>query len=310
MRSCALYHPPTRLTSVEELEAALKAVVNVEVTQSESGPGAFSIHSATIGDCFIYGGSGNRAMVLSGQRSTAFWTLTPITSRSAHGRYRGQALENGDLLFLNPGGEIFQQTYGEHHQQAVSISASLAERIISSEHAMTPQSVMHRWGRKKTPPASRQIDQLLTRLLSERTSPWAASEKSDKDLAGYIIATALSGGAPLPLRSSLANRRRIVSQAEDLIRSRLHQPPCITELCELTYSSRRLLFYAFHELLGRSPITHARILRLHAARQNIKTSTHKTTIQVIAAELGFSHAGQFAMDYFRLFGESPSQTRR
>ncbi|MRH78196.1 helix-turn-helix domain-containing protein [Spiribacter sp. C176] len=305
-----MYHPPTRLTSVEELEAALKAVVNVEVTQSESGRGTFSIHSATIGDCFIYGGSGNRAMVLSGQRSTAFWTLTPITSRSAHGRYRGQALENGDLLFLNPGGEIFQQTHGGHHQQAVSISVPLAERIIGSEHAMTPESVMQHWARQKAPSASQQLDQLLTQLLSERTSPWAGRENSDQNLAGYIIATALSGGAPRPLRSSLANRRRIVSQAEDLIRSRLHQPPSVTELCEGTYSSRRLLFYAFHELLGRSPITHARILRLHAARQKIKTSTHKTTIQIIAAELGFSHAGQFAIDYFRLFGESPSQTRR
>lgn len=305
-----MYHPPTRLTSVEELEAALKAVVNVEVTQSESGRGTFSIHSATIGDCFIYGGSGNRAMVLSGQRSTAFWTLTPITSRSAHGRYRGQALENGDLLFLNPGGEIFQQTHGGHHQQAVSISVPLAERIIGSEHPMTPESVMQHWARQKAPSASQQLDQLLTRLLSERTSRLAGRENSDQNLASYIIATALSGGAPLPLRSSLANRRRIVSQAEDLIRSRLHQPPSVTELCEVTYSSRRLLFYAFHELLGRSPITHARILRLHAARQKIKTSTHKTTIQIIAAELGFSHAGQFAIDYFRLFGESPSQTRR
>jgi AraC family ethanolamine operon transcriptional activator len=94
-----------------------------------------------------------------------------------------------------------------------------------------------------------------------------------------------------------------------LIRSRLDDPPSVTELCEASHASRRLLFYAFKELLGRSPYAHAKVLRLHAARRHILARKNERCVQQIGFDLGFLHSGQFAIDYARLFGESPSKTR-
>ena len=300
----------THFQSVEEFEAALRSVWDVEITQAEAGPGGVTLWSTTTAGCLVYGGAGNRAMVYSGRRSEGYWTLTPITRLSACGRYRGQVLEDGDLLFLDPGGEVFQQTREGHRQHAISIPVTMAERIVASEHGLPPESIVRQWSRKKAPRASARLERLLVQLLSGKMSACTGTHFDEPELVGQVIAETLSGSAPQTLRSSLANRRRIVSQAEELIRTRLNHPPNVTELCEATYASRRLLFNAFNELLGRSPIAHIRILRLHAARRRIRADANEANIQEIAAELGFFHPGQFALYYSRCFGESPSQTRR
>lgn len=299
-----------QLGSVEELQLALQKVFDVAITQSDPGSFDTTLRSINIGDCLVFGSSATRAMVCSGRRSEAYWTVTPITRFSAGGRFRGQALEEGDLLLLDPGGEVFQRTMEGHCQQAISIPLALAERIISVEHDVDPESLMNRWFRKKAPDTSMQLDRMLTRLLSGDVSSRIAEDTEAAELAGQVIAMALAGNPLRSLRASLANRRRIVARAEELIRSRLHSPPSVTELCEATYSSRRLLFYAFNELLGRSPIAHIRILRLHAASRRIRSGYAEMPIHLIAAELGFPHPGQFSIDYGRLFGESPRQTRR
>lgn len=299
-----------QLGSVEELQLALQKVFDVAITQSDPGSFDTTLRSINIGDCLVFGSSATRAMVCSGRRSEAYWTVTPITRFSAGGRFRGQALEEGDLLLLDPGGEVFQQTMEGHSQLAVSIPIAVAERIIGLEHDVDPEPLINRWFRKKAPNTSMQLDRMLTRLLSGDVSSGIGEDTEAAELAGHVIAMALSGHPLRSLRASLANRRRIVTRAEELMRSRLHSPPSVTELCEATHSSRRLLFYAFHELLGRSPISHLRILRLHAARRRIRFGHGVTPIQQIAAELGFPHPGQFAIDYGRLFGESPRQTRR
>jgi AraC family ethanolamine operon transcriptional activator len=51
------------------------------------------------------------------------------------------------------------------------------------------------------------------------------------------------------------------------------------------------------------------VLRLHAARRRILARRNERCVQQIGFDLGFWHAGQFAIDYARLFGESPSKTR-
>ena len=236
--------------------------------------------------------------------------MTPIRRLAAGGHFRGQVLEEGDLLLLDPGGEVFQRTLKGHLQHAISIPLTVAERIIAAEHGLAPESVINKWSRKNAPRAAGQLERMLMRLLAGNLPSRIGGNADVTEVAGQVIATSLSGSSPQSLRSSLANRRRIVSRAEELIRGSLNQPPGITELCEATYASRRLLFNAFNELLGRSPIAHAKILRLHAARRRIRSGDERMRIQEIAFQLGFSHLGQFATDYSRLFGELPSQTRR
>lgn len=299
-----------QLSSVEQLQAELSSVWDVEITQSQPGPMEAQVWGTRLGSCEVFGSTANREMVCSGLRSQDHWTLTPITRHCASGRFRGQRLRDGDLLLLDPGGEVFQQTMAGHVQNAISIPVDLAERIIRAEYHSEPGPMLRRWARKPDLRVTGRLERVLHTLLARGKPSTSPAGANSPELASHIIAIAQSGSAPEFLRSSAAHRRRIVTRGEALIRSRLHQPPTVTELCETTFASRRLLFYAFKELLGRSPAAHAKILRLHAARRDIIAKGPQAPIQQIASALGFSHPGQFSMDYARVFGERPSQTRR
>jgi transcriptional regulator GlxA family with amidase domain len=49
--------------------------------------------------------------------------------------------------------------------------------------------------------------------------------------------------------------------------------------------------------------------RLHAVRQALlSTPQHETSVSLVAVDHGFFELGRFAVDYRRLFDESPSAT--
>lgn len=296
--------------SVEEFAEMSGAFWCVDVTQSQPGGMEANLWSRHVGGCEVYRSHATRALLCTGLRSDKHWTITPINRHCAGARFRGQTLADGDLLFLDPGGEVFQQTLAGHAQSAISIPVPIVERIIIAEHQTEPAMLLNQWARKSDRGVTRDIENLLGALLGEPGFPACSFGASATELAAQVIAITQSGSATTFLRSTLANRRRIVTRAEELIRSRLHQPPSVTELCETTFASRRLLFYAFNELLGRSPAVHAKLLRLHACRRNIVASGPQVAIQQIAATFGFRHSGQFSIDYLRAFGERPNETRR
>ncbi|MFO8005188.1 helix-turn-helix domain-containing protein [Thioalkalivibrio sp.] len=299
-----------RCQSAEQLQEALGHIWDVEVTQSDPGPIEMVLTSAQVGDCLVYGSGSNRSLLCSGTRSDAYWTISPITRHCGGGRFRGQQLDEGQILVLDPRGEVYQQIAAGHRQQAISIPLDLAERIAQAEHQTSAEAMWERWCLKSDPRVADQMARMLEQLLSEPRSPGPETDPdAGMELAGKMIALIQNARQVRPARSSLAQRRRIVRRAEALIRSRLDNPPSVTELCEATHASRRLLFYAFSELLGRSPAGHAKILRLHAARRGILARSSERCVQQIGFDLGFWHPGQFAIDYAKLFGESPSMTR-
>ena len=299
-----------RCQSAEQLQEALGHIWDVEVTQSEPGPIEAVLTATQVGDCLVYESDSSRSLLFSGTRSEDYWTISPITRHCVGSRFRGRQLDEGQLLVLDPGGEVFQQIAAGHRQQAISIPLDLAERIAQAEHQTSAEAMWERWCLKSDPRVAAQVSRMLEQLLSGPRSPSPGTgPDAGMELARKMIALIQKARQVRPARSSLAQRRRIVRRAEELIRSRLDNPPSVTELCEVTHASRRLLFYAFGELLGRSPAAHAKILRLHAARRRILARSSERCVQQIGFDLGFWHPGQFAIDYARLFGESPSVTR-
>jgi len=297
-----------RCQSVDQFQEALARIWDVEVTQSDRGPIDIVMSATIVGDCLVYGGSANRTLVCSGQRAEEFFTISPITRSGAGSRYRGQQLDEGEMLLLDPGGDVYQQMVAGHRQEGISIPVALAERIVQAEHQSSAEDLWNRWCVKSTPRITTHVARVVQQILSEPDMRHSQAS-AGVALAGSIIALVHEDLQIRYAPSSYALRRRLVGRAEELIRTRLDNPPSVTELCEATHASRRLLFYAFKELVGRSPNAHAKVLRLHAARRRILARKNERCVQQIGFDLGFSHPGQFAIDYARLFGESPSKTR-
>jgi AraC-like DNA-binding protein len=288
--------------STEQFERLIAPFLDLECTQSEAGLTSISMLTREVQGSLVYSTRSSRKLLLRGTRARDWWTLAPVCETRAGASALGRPLEQGDLLLLNPGGEAFQQIAPDHRQYAISIPVAAARETFEIEHQLCADRYLDAWGVQSGEGSAAGVDRLLKALL------FSMSEDDDEAIVSRLISLVIGDRLPQAARSPLLRRRRIVSHAEELIRSRLHAPPSVRELCEATNSSRRTLFYAFMTLLGRSPIQHAKMLRLHAARRRILSSGEALPIRLVAEELGFWYPGQFAADYRRLFGEAPSLT--
>ena len=99
---------------------------------------------------------------------------------------------------------------------------------------------------------------------------------------------------------------RAISCAEDL-----QSPIRVPELAAAVGVSQRVLELGFKETLGISPQRYLRWCRLnHLHRELRRAQPELATVTAIANRWGFTELGRAAVEYRRLFGESPSSTLR
>lgn len=103
----------------------------------------------------------------------------------------------------------------------------------------------------------------------------------------------------------------IVARARDYIHANLHDPIRIDAVVRAAVTSERTLYRAFMELIGESPQTYVRRLRLHRIRRELASDREATlSVALIAQHWGIDQPGRLSAWYREVFGESPSQTRR
>jgi AraC family ethanolamine operon transcriptional activator len=107
--------------------------------------------------------------------------------------------------------------------------------------------------------------------------------------------------------SALARRRQVVAEIIDFARAHPDWVPGVADLCERFHMSRRSLQYAFEEVMGTSPASYLRALRLNGVRRNLRDQ-RSSSVQDAALAWGFWNLSQFSADYRRFFGERPSET--
>jgi len=104
---------------------------------------------------------------------------------------------------------------------------------------------------------------------------------------------------------------QIVKTCEDYTLNLEDRRPYLSELCATANVSERTLQYAFHDIMGMSPLTYLHRLRLHRARDELrKAKSDSTTVTDVALNWGFWHFGEFSRAYKNCFGELPSRTLR
>jgi len=151
-----------------------------------------------------------------------------------------------------------------------------------------------------------QMQQVVVKLCNE--------EKEDIDLLTNVL--------PRILLKSIENisdgLSQQISKPKDILYNKsieyinlhLGQKITIGDICSTINTSERNLRYIFKEITGLSPMRYIKSLKLNKVRKDIIDSGVETGINLIASNWGFSHSGQFAADYKKLFGELPSETYR
>jgi len=104
---------------------------------------------------------------------------------------------------------------------------------------------------------------------------------------------------------------QIVQTCEEYTLNLDGRRPYLSELCNASNVSERTLQYAFHDIMGMSPLTYLHRLRLHRARDELRAAmSDSTSVTDVALNWGFWHFGEFSRAYKNCFGELPSATLR
>jgi AraC-like DNA-binding protein len=99
-----------------------------------------------------------------------------------------------------------------------------------------------------------------------------------------------------------------VRRAEGYIEANWDRPMSVEAIAAASGVSARSLFRHFKQSRGYSPMEFLRQVRLRRARERLQRPDEPTTVAEVAFVCGFVDVGRFSQDYFRAFGERPSQT--
>ena len=102
----------------------------------------------------------------------------------------------------------------------------------------------------------------------------------------------------------------IVYRAEEYMRAHLEKPTSISDLVRICECSRSVLFSAFRNARGYTPMEFLTEQRLHHARNQLLKSKYNASVSSIAFNSGFLSNSWFSQVYKKRFGERPSDTLR
>jgi AraC-like DNA-binding protein len=137
--------------------------------------------------------------------------------------------------------------------------------------------------------------------------PLAFSELEQAALASFLCNNPNNYSNLLNDRSSPVASWQ-VRRAEEYIEAHWDQPITIEELARVTSASTRSLFHQFKRTRGQSPMAFVKELRLEHARDTLGRTDAGPSVTETALACGFTNLGHFASDYFKRFGERPSDT--
>ncbi|MGS0467937.1 helix-turn-helix domain-containing protein [Cobetia marina] len=153
----------------------------------------------------------------------------------------------------------------------------------------------------------RAVTFLMERLLKRQRQGFEV--QVHQGILSLAVTAILEERIPLTDRyPSYHHRRQVVERVREHVNGAAPAPISIDMLCGIAHVSQRTLHNSFTSILGISPMQFIRLNRLNQVRRRLCEPQATSTIGQIASDWGFYHLGQFAQDYRRLFGESPSHT--
>ncbi|MCK5359021.1 MAG: AraC family transcriptional regulator [Gammaproteobacteria bacterium] len=125
-----------------------------------------------------------------------------------------------------------------------------------------------------------------------------------------LLVEAISGGSSPQLRTTPSvGRRAALTALESSIECWKEDPNDSLRVTQVNATSQRLLELATREVYGVTPLQWIKLARLNAVYQELLNG-HSNSVTEASEHWGFGHAGRMAIEYRKIFGESPSETLR
>ena len=300
-----------RTNDFDELAAAFTEWDN-RFEQLDAGPFDGLAGFVTAGGVQYFEVATGRGISARGTHPAGSFVFSPVQPSNDRAVWRGRALRSGTVNILGPDQAMNHRTCPGYHSVDLTVSAAVLdeaavlcdaniEDVLRGAHVVADPN--------RCADLDRDIRNTL-RALSERAGPalGAVHERVTETLI-LLLRTLTPGRDPVPPNLGAIRREQLVRKAIEYMLARLNEPVTTFDLCRELEASERALQYAFREVTRLSPMAYLKARRLNAVRRALKAADPRAeTVWEVAARWGFTHSGEFAADYQRLFGELPSRT--
>jgi AraC family ethanolamine operon transcriptional activator len=288
---------------------------NVEFVQLHPGKFAGSVMLINLGGLLIARSAFNQPMLLKVAPPPGCITITRPARKSSAALFHGHEIQTGECIVIGPdsGGQVVSR--GAFFPTSVSIRADVWETEWLDKSPLLSMK-----GVKVREPGPGWICSYLDAVewildAFERYPDVLDRVELRNSLQDSLLArvnTFSSAYSPIAQdRDMRAYRRLAVGRAQEYISANLTEPMRLSDLCKHSRAQARSLEYGFQEVMGMSPMSYVKTIRMHRVRRVLRSDAIRArSISEIALDNGFWHLSQFAVDYKRLFGESPSVTSR
>lgn len=301
------------LTEFEQMGAVF-AGWQGQIEQTSSGQFTGSIQVVAGGLIRAVAAEGNQRLRVRGRDGSGMLAIYPMCDRMARCAWNRGFVDPGQIYLGGAEDEIDIGSERQFSGRVAFLDPQILDAAARSLLQLDDVSAFrHSTIRSPPPEVFSLIDRQLNRLLGIGLANPSLIGTPEGHLLEQeclrALVTALFPSGESDAERSVRVRSKLLDRAEEYLRSRIRDPVGMIELCQETGANDRTLRLAFHERYGIGPITYFRFLRLNAVRAKLRTDPRLTIAQA-AAEFGFHHLGNFAADYRRLFGISPSETKR
>lgn len=277
------------------------------------------------GDLFMFGGEKiqlvkarfNRTLEQHGSPPKGLRTFAIPNNQNMQHFWRGQSVCGNDLMVFPLGGELESYSNSDFDVFTLSISDDVFADVLETLGLPDPNETIGNDELFSSTPTEfnslkKQLQQTIKFLASspDITSDLDKIKIIESEIL-HSIGSAFAYMHPAKKKIPLQKREAALKNAIAYIKDNDTRPITLTILCKETQVSARTLQYAFKEKFGISPNTYLKRYRLNKVRKSFRNFDEDTVkVTDIANQWDFWHMGQFADDYYRMFGELPSTTRK
>jgi len=150
---------------------------------------------------------------------------------------------------------------------------------------------------------------IRTAIVFGQSQPGRMQQAVVRENLRNALLSSLSAAIPSSGRGPAMRQDVAAARIQTIFEERGESAVTSAELRLALSISERSLRRVFHEMYGTSPARYLRHRRLHLARRALRDPTRAaSSVTDVCFGLGFFDPGRFAVDYRKLFGESPSVT--
>jgi AraC-like DNA-binding protein len=282
--------------------------------QMSPGPFHGRIEYVELNGLLIYREHWTRRILATGATPEGYFVFGGSLSPRNSVDWCGGEANSRQLAFGRPSSEVDMVFPHQSHHAALLVPEDLMLHYFGEESiAAALSSNRHHLGCNEQPGCDliARIDRVVSKylanagLLADARECKAVESQLMNDLAGSF-----PDGNAQDHRITPTQRRKAFRRAIEFGEG-LCEPITVPEYAAVTGVSQRTLELTFQETLGITPRQYLRWHRQHRVHCDLRAKdAGASTVSAIAAGWGFSEMGRFAVEYKRLFGESPSVTLR